>query len=273
MALREPDAITTTARQTGAGNEKAATNQQDRNVNMTETERWISALSGGLLAAYGLKKGGWGGISLALLGGGLAYRGATGYCDVYGLLNINTARDKGANAVIKHGESIKVEKSVTINKSPEELYRYWRNLENLPSIMNHLEEVRVIDHNLSHWVAKAPAGRRVEWDAEIIVEKENEVIAWRSLEGDIPNAGSVHFEKAPDGRGTLVKVVLAYDAPGGQLGYILAKLFGEEPGQQVEDDLRRFKQVMEAGEIPSIEGQSSGRPEAKPAERIATHGR
>jgi uncharacterized membrane protein len=274
MALRESDLTNTTGKQAGKQGQNSETNSQERYVNMTEAERWISALSGGFLAAYGLKKGGWGGLTLALLGGGLAYRGATGYCDVYGLLNINTANRKGRNAVIQHGESIKVEKSLTINKSPEELYSYWRNLENLPNIMNHLEAVRIIDNNLSHWVAKAPAGMKVEWDAEIIVEKENEVIAWRSLEGAyIPNAGSVHFEKAPDGRGTEVKVVLAYDAPGGQLGYILAKLFGEEPGQQVEDDLRRFKQVMETGEVPSIEGQPSGREEAKPAERIATHGR
>src|SRR5437868_5955232 len=106
---------------------------------MTEAERWISAFSGGLLAVYGLKKGGLSGFTLALLGGGLAYRGATGYCDVYGLLNINNADGKARKATIKHGESIKIEKSLTINKPPEELYRYWRNLENLPSIMNHLE--------------------------------------------------------------------------------------------------------------------------------------
>ncbi|MBI3653059.1 MAG: DUF2892 domain-containing protein [Acidobacteria bacterium] len=249
------------------------TGKRERYTNMTETERWISAASGGFLAVYGVKRGGWSGWLLALLGGGLVYRGATGYCDVYALLNINTADGKGRNAVIKHGESIKVEKSLTINQSPEALYRYWRNLENLPTIMNHLEAVRVIDHNLSHWVAKAPAGMTVEWDAEIIVEKANEMLAWRSLEGAyIPNAGSVHFQAAPDGRGTEVKVVLAYDAPGGQLGYALAKLFGEEPGQQVEDDLRRFKQVMEAGEVVALDGQPSSKSGAMPNERIASQG-
>ncbi len=100
----------------------------------------------------------------------------------------------------------------------------------------------------------------VEWDAEIINEKENEMIAWRSLEGaDVDNAGSVHFEKAPNGRGTVVKVSLKYDPPAGVIGAAVAKLFGEEPSQQIQEDLRRFKQLMEAGEIPTTEGQSSGR--------------
>jgi len=149
---------------------------------------------------------------------------------------------------------------VTVNKSPGELYRFWRNFENLPRFMNHLESVKVIDGNRSHWVAKAPLGMTVEWDAVIHNEQENELIAWRSLEGaDIPNAGSVRFERAPGGRGTIVKVALEYDPPAGKVGATIAKLFGEEPEQQVEEDLRRFKQVMETDAASTTEGQSSGR--------------
>lgn len=150
--------------------------------------------------------------------------------------------------------------TVTIDKSPEELYRFWRDFENLPRFMKHLRAVRVLDDKRSHWIADAPAGQSVEWDAEIINEAANELIAWRSLPGaDIGNAGSVRFEPAPAGRGTEVKVNLEYDPPAGALGMAFAKLLGEEPAHQVADDLRRFKQLMEAGEIPTTEGQPSGR--------------
>jgi uncharacterized membrane protein len=126
--------------------------------------------------------------------------------------------------------------------------------------MDHLESVTVQDDKRSHWVAKAPAGTTVEWDAEIINEKENELIAWRSLDGaDVDNAGSVRFSEATGGRGTVVKVSLEYDPPAGIIGSLIAKLFGEEPSQQVQEDLHRFKQVMETGERPTTEGQSSGR--------------
>jgi len=155
---------------------------------------------------------------------------------------------------------IKVEKSVAVNRSASELYTYWRNFENLPHFMDHLESVTVQDDKRSHWVAKAPAGTTVEWDAEIINEKENELIAWRSLDGaDVDNAGSVRFSEAIGGRGTIVKVSLEYDPPAGIIGSLIAKLFGEEPSQQVQEDLHRFKQVMETGERPTTEGQSSGR--------------
>jgi uncharacterized membrane protein len=234
--------------------------RQERFVNVSKPERAASGAVGAALAFYGLKHGGWSGLLLALAGGALAYRGATGHCDVYGALGINTASGKGRNASVQHGPGIKIEKSVTINQSPAELYQFWRNFENLPRFMNHLASVRALDDKRSHWVATAPAGTTVEWDAEIINEEQNELIAWRSLaEAQVANAGSVRFEQAPNGRGTVVKVTLSYEPPGGALGSWLAKLFGEEPGQQIAEDPRRFKQIMEAGETPSIEGQPSGR--------------
>jgi uncharacterized membrane protein len=132
----------------------------------------------------------------------------------------------------------------------EEVYGFWRDFANLPRFMRHLESVQVHDDGRSHWVAKAPAGRTVEWDAETTEDRPNELIAWRSLPGaDVRNSGSVAFAPAPGGRGTEVRVTLEYDPPLGKLGSKIAMLFREEPGQQVYDDLRHFKQVMETGEI------------------------
>ena len=133
-------------------------------------------------------------------------------------------------------------------KPVEELYQFWRNFENLPRFMDHLESVTIIDEGRSHWVVKGPAGIRVEWDAEIHNEIPNELIAWRSLAGsEVDNAGSVHFMPTEIGD-TEVRVVLRYDPPAGKLGATVARLFGEEPSRQVAEDLRRLKQVVEAGE-------------------------
>ncbi|MBV9470280.1 MAG: DUF2892 domain-containing protein [Abitibacteriaceae bacterium] len=235
-------------------------------ANVGEKERWASLAGGGALLLYGLSRKSLGGMIVAALGGSLLYRGVTQHCPVYSSMGINTAEDNDAGiqhspvASVRHNHGIKVEKSVTINKSPEELYRFWRDFTNLPHFMKHLESVEVLDDKKSHWVVKAPAGLKVEWDATIHNEKENELIAWRSLEGQVNNAGSVHFTAAPDGRGTEVRVVLEYEPPAGTgtVGATIAKLFGEEPGIQVEDDLRRFKQLMEAGEIATVEGQPHG---------------
>ena len=153
-------------------------------------------------------------------------------------------------ASVGRGQGIKVEESVTINRPVLEVYRFWRNFENLPRFMDHLESVTVIDDTHSHWVAKGPAGTKVEWDAVIHNEVDDELIAWRSLPGaEVNNAGSVHFTPTPDGTGTDVRVVLSYEPPAGKLGAAVAKLLGEEPSQQVAEDLRRFKQVMDLGDV------------------------
>jgi uncharacterized membrane protein len=155
---------------------------------------------------------------------------------------------------------VRAANSVTIMKSPEELYSYWRRLENLPSIMSHLETVEETDATHSHWVAKAPLGTKVEWDAEITEDIPGQKIAWRSLpESQVPNEGYVEFISAGEGRGTVVHVSLTYHPPGGALGASLAKLFGEEPNQQISSDMRRFQQIMETGEVASVEGQPVGK--------------
>jgi uncharacterized membrane protein len=156
-----------------------------------------------------------------------------------------TVANEGADKGI-----VRTKRSLTVNKSPEECYAFWRDFQKLPQFMRHLESVEIIDERRSHWKAKAPAGASVEWDAETIDDRPNELISWRSTEdADVYNAGTVRFERAPGGRGTEVRVDLEYKPPLGKLGSKVAMLFREEPGQQVMDDLRHFKQVMETGEI------------------------
>ena len=225
------------------------------NVNVGKVERIASAVGGGALIGYAITNRSKTGIVLGLIGAGLLYRGATGQCEAYRTLGINTAENEGEEVA----RDVHIEKSVTINSTPKELFRFWRDYENLPRFMEDLESVTELDETRSHWVAKGPGGKNVEWDAEIYNEKENELIAWRSLPGaDITNAGSVHFQEAP-GHGTYVKVVLNYNPPGGKAAALFAKLIGKEPGQLVEHNLRRLKQLIETGEISTTDGQTSGR--------------
>lgn len=145
---------------------------------------------------------------------------------------------------------IEVKKAITVARSPDEAYQFWRNFENLPRFMAHLDSVRVMDERRSYWKAKAPLGATVEWAAEITEDRPGELIAWRSMEGTtVPNSGTVEFVPAPGDRGTEVRVELNYNPPGGIVGATIAKLFGEEPSIQVDGDLRRFKQVLEVGEV------------------------
>ena len=190
-----------------------------------------------------------------LIGAGvLAARAALGYCPIYHALGINNARRSGepARPSDYFEQSIHVEVSYTIDRPADELYAFWRNFENLPKFMKHLRSVRCTGERTSHWIASAPAGQAVEWDAEIINEEPNALIAWRSLaDADVDNAGSIRFIPAKPDPGTDVRVVLDYIPPAGRLGFAIAKLFGEEPYQQITEDLWRFKQLMEGSETPS----------------------
>ncbi|MEH2039715.1 SRPBCC family protein [Nostoc sp.] len=230
---------------TSTSGDKSSTNQPEA----SEVERWASLIGGGAMVLMGLRQGSLRGALTALAGGGLVYQGATKQSTI-----------QKAQEAIGINQPIKVEKTVTINKSAEELYRFWHDFENLPTFMKHLKSVKVYDEKRSHWIANAPLDNTVEWDAEILEDRENEFISWASVEGaDIDNSGFVRFKKAPGDRGTEVKVVLEYNPPGGALAATVAKLFGEEPEQQIGDELRRFKMLMEAGEIATTEGQPSGR--------------
>lgn len=222
--------------------------KQSNQVNVNHYERIASNIGGGVLAAYGLYRRDLLGLGLAALGGSLLYRGTTGHCHAYAALGVNTAADKsetGEKTIAERGGT-RVEKQITINRSPKEIFEFWRNFENLPKIMNHLEAVTVLDDKRSHWKAKAPLGTSVEWDAEIVDEQKNRRIAWQSLKGaDVDNAGSVTFSGTNNGRATDVVVSLEFVPPAGALGAAVASLFGENPQQQLDEDLRRFKQTME----------------------------
>jgi uncharacterized membrane protein len=229
-----------------------------RAINMSETERWVSLVLGGGLLALGLKQGILDGLMIAITGGALLYRGATGQCPLYKVAGIDTSSRRPRPAVsVPHGRGVKVESSVLINKSPEELYAYWRNLENLPRFMDHILSVKSLGDRRSHWVVRTIGNAELSWDAEIVNDIPNDLIAWRTVDNaDVDHAGSVRFERT--GSATRVKVTMEYRPPAGKLGVGLAKLFGQEPQQMIESDLRRFKQLMESGEINSAGGQAPG---------------
>ena len=236
--------------------------------NVHQLERWASLFGGAALTLYALRRRDRSGAVLALAGAALVERGATGHCRVYHALGVTTNADEGSflerkrgrAAVLDASKAVRVERSVTIARSPEQLYAFWRDFRNLPRVMQHLEDVTLLDGDRSRWRAKAPAGQSVEWEAEIINEVPNELIAWRSVaEATVPNAGSVHFTPAPGGRGTVLRVIIEYEPPAGLVGSTIARFVHEEPDAQVREDLRRFKRMMETGETPTTEGQPSGR--------------
>ena len=196
--------------------------------------------AGAALAALGISRRSRLGVAVAAGGGLLLYRGIAA---------------KGAWP----STLISVRKAITIDKRPEELYRFWREFENLPRFMRHLKSVHSSPERL-HWVSTGPLGKTFSWDAEILEDQENELISWRSLPGsEVENQGLVRFQAAPEGRGTEMRVELFYRPPAGRLGAAFAMLFGEEPEQQIREDLRRFKELMEAGEIATTDGQPHGR--------------
>lgn len=223
------------------------------NRNLSDVERWASIAAGAGLAAFGLsrlKSGGW---LYAGVGALLLRRGVTAHCDLYDAIGVNTAGvADDTRAALRGSRGVNVLESVTINQPIELLYRFWRNLENLPQFMRHLVSVEKVTDTISHWRAKGPAGSVVEWDAEIFNEIPNKLIAWRSLEGaDVVSAGSVNFDAEPGGRGTRVTVHLQYSPPGGKVGAAIAKVLGADAETEIRDDLRRFKQLVETGNVAS----------------------
>ncbi|MDK2012533.1 MULTISPECIES: SRPBCC family protein [Deinococcus] len=202
-----------------------------------DQNRMISGAAGGALLLLGLRKRGVLGLGMAAVGGYLAYRAATGNDPVMAAAGLS------GNATA--AKPIFVEHSVVIDRPAQAVYDFWRKLENLPQIMSHLESVTALDEKRSRWVAKAPLGTHVEWEAEIVNDKPGQRIGWHSLPGaTVDNAGSVQFESLPNG-GTRVHVALSYRPPAGPLGAAVAKLFGEEPSQQIAEDLQKFKAAFE----------------------------
>lgn len=232
-------------------------------INVGPNERYLSVGGGALLTTIGLRRGGLGGILLAALGGALVYRGATGYCPINSAIGRDTSKEKNETDVLE------ISKSVTINKPREEVYQFWRKLENLPQFMMHLETVQQLDDKRSHWVARldsesklAKVLPKIEWDAEIVEEEPNSRLVWRSVPGaTVDNAGEVRFVDAPGNRGTEVHATIKYRAPEGLVGETVMKLFNPAFKQMVKEDIRRFKRLMETGEIPTNAGPSGRQPE------------
>ncbi len=219
--------------------------------NLGDTERLASGALGSAVVLWGAKRGGLAGGLALLAGAALVGRGATGYCPVAAQFGPNPGERHVAKK-LGWSTAAAVTRAVTIAKPPAEVYRFFRDFNNLPTFMRHVERIDVLDDQRSHWVVRAPLGRTVEWDAIVTDDRPDERIAWRSAEGaDVRNTGAVEFLRAPGDRGTEVRATIAYEPPAGQAGRIFAKLWGEEPGKQAHDDLRRLKQFLETGEVPT----------------------
>jgi len=238
----------------------ALNRQQSRRIaNMGVIDRSLSGVLGAGLIGVGLTRRTLPGMIASIAGGGaLLAMSATGYCPFYHALSIDNARKGTAQPSDYHDEGIHVVVSYLIAKEPRELFEFWRNFENLPKFMNHLKLVTCQGPTRSHWVARGPAGISVEWDAEIINEEPNRLISWRTIgQADVDSAGTVLFVPAANGQGTRVHVNLDYIPPAGRLGQAIAKIFGDDPAQVIREDLRRFKQIMETGDIPATASTSS----------------
>lgn len=214
---------------------------QDRRSDLDSLLRWAPLLVGGAIVAYGISRRSKGGLAVAAAGGALAYQG-----------------NRLASADAAYEQDF-ARATVLVNAPAAEVYSFWRDFENFPRFMHHLQSVKRLDDRRSQWTALGPANSPVEWTAEIVAERDNEIIAWRSLEGSqIQVDGSVEFRAATGGRGTIVDATILYRPPAGALGSAFAKLFGKDPTFLIEQDLRRFKALLETGEIPTTAGQSNG---------------
>jgi uncharacterized membrane protein len=213
-------------------------NAQRRPPRSMAALRWSALVTGGTLAVIGLSRKSRAGTALAAAGGLLSFL--------------------GARAAARPRELI-ARSSILLNCSPEQAYQFWRNLENLPQFMRHLESVTPLDEYRSRWIAIGPLGRHIRWNAEIAFDRKNEVIAWRSLpDSDVYVDGVVKFKTAPANRGTLLNIVVVYQPPAGAVGGALARMLGKDPSFMMRQDLRRLKALIEAGEIPTVEGQAHG---------------
>ena len=240
-----------------------------QNRHASDELRWVFGLGGAALLIWGWKRRSWLGVLLSSAGADLLNWSCTGHY-LHETLGVTALTSKGLRALVPHQLGIRVDRSVAIYRPVDEVYRFFRDFKNLGRILTHVNDVREVDDKHSHWFVKGPGGIELEWDAEIIEERPNELISWRSIGSpDVESTGSVRFVQAPGERGTFVCVSLNYLPPAGALGAAIAKVFGEEPEMQIKEDLRRLKQILEAGEIASTEGQPAGEPHARLKEYAA----
>ncbi len=231
-------------------------------VNVGTVERWASMFGGGFLAGAGLKRGGLPGAVMGVAGAILLHRGATGHCNVYGALGIDTASGQTAprqraTRTRRAGGGVRMEASITINRVAEELYACWRDFTTAPGYMDRIIAVRVLDERRSVWTAEAARGATVEWTSELTEDVPNRRIAWQSLPGsDLPNRGSVEFTPGRLGE-TVVRHALELDPPGGIVGEAIARVMHDWTEEVMQADLRRFKTLMEAGSVAGSGGSTA----------------
>lgn len=220
-----------------------AVREKRKEINAADVEHVSAMVVGSCLVLSGMRRGGLVGAIFKVSGLALIYRGQQGYRPLYNALGLRLA--DVATGVGR--QNVRVESSVIIHRPRQELYRIWRNLSNLPVFMDHLISVNEIDDNRSLWVARAPGGTVIKWDATIVNDIENELIAWNTMEGSgVDHAGSVRFKEMEDGA-TRVTIVMRYDPPGDSLGVVIARVFGSDPQTQIDRDLKQFKAIMELG--------------------------
>lgn len=229
-------------------------------INVGQSERLISVISGGLLAFYGLKRGHWSGIITALLGGELLRRGLTGHCYLYQLLDISTFEESPSTIMpLPHNEGFQVKRAITIEKPVEDLYRLWRDVEVAPRYMRHIRAVHPTGERTSHWIGELPGGTRIEWDSEITEDVPNRLIVWqitgKALTG---TAGQIVFTPVPHRKAAEVRLTMDFPLAVGAFGTSIGMLFAHGPEQEVRENLRRFKEFAETGEIATTEGQPTG---------------
>jgi uncharacterized membrane protein len=228
-------------------------------INVGQVERWASGIGGGFLVLQGLRRADFGGLALAILGGALAYRGISGHCQAYEALDINTAGKHRSDAEesIYHGQLVK--HTQTINRTPSEIYDFLQIPANHARFNERVESVSRSDDGVWHWAFKGPFNSIWKFDSSRINEEPGRLIAWKSLPGgDIENAGSIRLAPVWDGRGTEVTLEVSYQPPAGTVGVAIAKMLGHDPNAQVREDLRRLKNLLETGEIPTVLGQPAG---------------
>lgn len=251
-----------TARETHlSANRDTANQNSTTRVNVSPMERWISGIGGGALAIYGIARQDWGGAGLALLGATLVYRGATGHSAVYQGLNARQPQEQQLStniSTIPGGKGIKVRRTVTINRPAAELYNFWHDVEKTPLYTPLVESVTQTGERTSHWVAKSLTGQSAEWNSELLEDQPGTLISWhvhgKSIAGD---AGKVSFKYAPAGRGAEVTLELDYFQNPAVIA--VGQITGKAAEVQVMETLRRFKETMEAHEVPTIEGQPTGK--------------
>jgi len=218
-------------------------------ANVGPWERVLAGLAGGALLGLGVNRKAPGALACSLAGGSLILRAVSGYCPAYQALGVDRSHDHTPAMAVPAQHGFKFDGEVKVHREPEEVYKFWRQLENLPQVFEHLDQVAQVDERYSRWRAKGPLGVEVEWEAEIFNEKPYEMFAWRSLKGsELDTAGSVHFRRAVAKTGTIVRLSLKYNPPGGKLGAKIAELFGEDFEAETAAGLQKLKQILEAHE-------------------------